>query len=326
MAPSTPVVRRERRGSASNTSQTASSNPTPVRSSQEHPSSSASQTSTQGHSLATVLEGLEYENPIANFLASQDSVNDRLVGLAESAILEHSSTTLSSIVHHKGSSINSASSMGFAQHQHGPASVVSVDASVPSLVSASSVPTQTDTSISTALAHIDGALSSLPLLEDAGEGLLERGMPTPRRNPVLECSFGFLSCDFITRNQEEWKVHCLSHFCGVEPPRKVQCPLCDTFSVECNDGTEAWTARLEHVARAHHAVGETLRTSRPDFDLFAYLWRQRLIDDAEYKELKGGTHILSGPRRAFTTTEGSRRQRPHSGPIGRRHFRQTRVS
>lgn len=170
--------------------------------------------------------------------------------------------------------------------------------------------TPTETSISTGLAsHFSG----VPLLED-NNGVLEQ----PRaqmRAPVYECAFWFLSCGCIFADKEEWETHCLSHFRGEEPPRSVQCPLCE-WATTCNDGWTSWELRMQHLAYEHNMLGQTLRTSRPDFMLFQHLWQKRLIDDQDLKELKGGNHNLSRPPGNFveTNSRGGRRDRD-----GRRH-------
>ncbi|KAF2281592.1 uncharacterized protein EI97DRAFT_364192, partial [Westerdykella ornata] len=161
--------------------------------------------------------------------------------------------------------------------------------------------TPTETSISTGLAsHFSG----VPLLEDVN-GVLER-RPNSIRQPVFECAFWFLSCSYLSTDIDEWRTHCLSHFRGEEPPKSVTCPLCSDFSLTCLDGWTAWNARMEHVALRHHAVGTSLRTSRPDFHLFQHLWQKRLIDDEDLKELKGGNHNLERAPGNFVVTHGRR--------------------
>jgi hypothetical protein len=156
----------------------------------------------------------------------------------------------------------------------------------------------------------------VPLLEDVdGNGLLEHRPPAPSR-PVFECAFWFLSCSYISHDPEEWMMHCLSHFRGEEPPRRVTCPLCSDFVVAgAEDGWSAWNARMRHVA-GHHLRGTSLRASRPDFHLFQHLWQKRLIDDQDLKELKGGNHNLTRPPENFTVTNGRRAR--VSGRGGRR--------
>ncbi|KAF2741159.1 hypothetical protein EJ04DRAFT_518332 [Polyplosphaeria fusca] len=158
--------------------------------------------------------------------------------------------------------------------------------------------TPTETSISTGLAS---RLSGVPLLEDVN-GVLE-WRPNQVRQPVFECSFWFLGCSYISTDQEEWRTHCLSHFRGEEPPKSVQCPLCEDFRHTYDNGWTAWHYRMEHVAY-HHQMGVTLRASRPDFHLFQHLWQKRLIDDQDLKELKGGNHNLTRPPSNFTVTNG----------------------
>ncbi|KAF2464951.1 uncharacterized protein BDR25DRAFT_241489, partial [Lindgomyces ingoldianus] len=191
-------------------------------------------------------------------------------------------------------------------HQHSNAST-----HPPSLYNYSEA-TPTETSISTGLAsHFSG----VPLLEEVN-GVLER-RPNQLRQPIFECSFWFLSCSYISHNQEEWRVHCLSHFRGEEPPKSVQCPLCEDFKYTSDNGWTSWNYRMDHVAY-HHLLGHTLRTSRPDFHLFQHLWQKRLIDDQDLKELKGGNHNLTRPPSNFTVTNGRRGREGHEGR-GQRH-------
>jgi hypothetical protein len=156
-------------------------------------------------------------------------------------------------------------------------------------------------------------LQGYPLLEDVN-GILV--VPAgEHRPPIYECSFWFLNCSYVSRDAEEWKTHCQGHFRGEEPPRTVQCPLCDDFQYTFEDGWTAWNHRMEHVESFHHNSGQTLRSSRPDFHLFEYLWQKRLIDDQDLKELKGGNHNLTSAPPNFTVTNGwrtrsGRRSRP----------------
>lgn len=168
----------------------------------------------------------------------------------------------------------------------------------PSLLYSEATPTES--SISTGLAS---RFSGVPLLEEV-DGVLER-RPNQIRQPVFECSFWFLSCSYISHDQAEWATHCLSHFRGEEPPRSVQCPLCEDFQYTGDNGWISWKLRMEHVAD-HHLMGHTLRTSRPDFHLFQHLWQKRLIDDQDLKELKGGNHNLTRPPANFIETNGRR--------------------
>jgi len=158
-----------------------------------------------------------------------------------------------------------------------------------------------ETSISTELV---GRSQGYPLLDDVNGILVIPG--DEHRPPIYECSFWFLNCSYVSRDAEEWKTHCQSHFRGEEPPRTVQCPLCDEFQYTFEDGWTAWNHRMEHVESFHHNSGQTMRSSRPDFPLFEYLWQRRLIDDQDLKELKGGNHNLTSAPPNFTVTNGWR--------------------
>jgi hypothetical protein len=170
--------------------------------------------------------------------------------------------------------------------------------------------TPTETSISTGLAS---QFSGVRLLEE-NNGVLE--LPrTQVRTPVYECAFWFLSCGALFADREDWETHCLSHFRGEEPPHSVQCPLCE-WAMTSGDGWTSWYWRMQHLSSAHTMLGQTLRTSRPDFALFQHLWHKRLIDAHDLKELKGGNHNLTSPPGNFVETNGrgGRRERD-----GRRH-------
>lgn len=169
--------------------------------------------------------------------------------------------------------------------------------------------TPTETSISTGLAS---RLSGVPLLEE-NNGILE--VPQLHiRVPVYECAFWFLDCHLVFGEREEWEEHCLSHFRGEEPPHVVQCPLCD-WIFNSEDGLLSWQCRMHHLAETHTMLGQTLRTSRPDFVLYQHLWQKRLIDAFDLKELKGGNHNLSRPPGNSVETNRSRGGRERNGRL-----------
>lgn len=226
-----------------------------------------------------------------------------------------------SLVRSEAETIKSASSMTPALiHQsnastHGP----------PSLYSGyTTEATPTETSVSTGLAHGHGHLAGYTLLEESHDGVLV--VPEGHhRAPYYECAFWFLKCTYVSGDREQWEEHCLSHFRGEDPPSRVQCPLCDWTMESSESGQAAWTARMAHVANAHLVFGQTLRTSRPDFALFEYLWQKHLIDDQDLKELKAGNHNLTHPPGNFVEMGGRRRRgermqrapRQHVGMIAR---------
>ncbi|KAF2745781.1 hypothetical protein M011DRAFT_469047 [Sporormia fimetaria CBS 119925] len=186
--------------------------------------------------------------------------------------------------------------------------------SPPSLASYSTTATPTETSLETSLAsHLHG----VPLLSDHN-GVLELRTPSTSRTPIFECSFWFLSCGYISDDASEWRIHCLSHFRGEEPPCSVSCPLCADFRYTSSNGWESWQARMNHV-EGHHRFGHGLRTSRPEFGLYVHLWRKRLIGDEDLKELKGGNWSLGRGLGNVVVTNESRRERDVRG-VARRQY------
>lgn len=168
--------------------------------------------------------------------------------------------------------------------------------------------TPTESSVTTGLAsHLR---SGVPLLEE-NNGVLER-REVPGWAPQYHCVFWFLSCDHLFSDEDTWKTHCLSHFRGEEPPKSVRCPLCD-WTTHHENGETAWGLRMTHLAGSHLLIGETFRTSRPDFHLFQHLWQKYLIDDQELKELKGGNHNLAYRLSNFAETNGREVRRQRDG-------------
>lgn len=120
-------------------------------------------------------------------------------------------------------------------------------------------------------------------------------------SPTFQCSFFFLICFFESPDEKEWNLHCLHHFKGARPPRSNQCPLCDAQFYDF-DGNESWKMKMAHLAE-HIRNGQTLATSRPDFQLLGHLRRKRVISDVDYKELKWNDHLDYAPR-PFVVTDG----------------------
>lgn len=111
--------------------------------------------------------------------------------------------------------------------------------------------------------------------------------------PVLQCPFPFLHCTrhYAMENMDDWFEHSLSHFIRrvgrhtvpIVPPTSTTCCFCEMV-FEDPDGLACWMERMRHVAWHHHA-GHSLAHARPDFKLFRFLWENRIIDNAEYREL-----------------------------------------
>lgn len=130
-------------------------------------------------------------------------------------------------------------------------------------------------------------LESQRLLVSGPENvLLIPPLPTPR---ILECPFNTVyDCSMTYVEVEEWIKHSLKHFGHVGPSTSNVCCFCDVTFDGAN-GQQSWRERMQHVA-SHHRLGEKLAHARPDFQLFRYLWSNKLIDNAVYKDLKVESH------------------------------------
>ena len=137
---------------------------------------------------------------------------------------------------------------------------------------------------------IGGRAPNNPVLEAGDGGVLE--LPPPSGSLLLECPFNFLYCRLVFSNFQEWYGHSLTHFNAAGPPNANQCCFCEAH-FESPNGWYSWSRRMEHVA-LHHHLGHRLSHAQPDFNLYNYLWSQKLIPDADYKSLRGesarGTH------------------------------------
>lgn len=84
---------------------------------------------------------------------------------------------------------------------------------------------------------------------------------------------------------KDWVEHSLTHFRNVGPPDSNRCCFCNaqfTSIAKISD----WARRIKHVAY-HYKLGDKLAYAGPDFELYTYLWCNRLITNAEYRDLKG---------------------------------------
>lgn len=99
----------------------------------------------------------------------------------------------------------------------------------------------------------------------------------------LACPFSFLECRYRSDNLEEWDVHSQSHLRGYLP-KEVHCPFKCAWTNLGESGAAAWRQRILHIV-ADHPDDEVDTNSRPKQSLIDHLWRHRLIDDAQKKEL-----------------------------------------
>lgn len=129
------------------------------------------------------------------------------------------------------------------------------------------------------------------ILEQDHGGVLV--VPQLRGQRILECPFNLaFLCPLTFSNEEDWIKHSLEHFCTkervmVDPPTSNRCCFCDEqfySPTRC----QSWGERMRHVC-LHHCLGHRLGHARPDFALFKYLFDNRLISNAEYRDLKGNS-------------------------------------
>ncbi|KAL8792078.1 MAG: hypothetical protein Q9195_005333 [Heterodermia aff. obscurata] len=165
----------------------------------------------------------------------------------------------------------------------GEASDYNYRSSLPALSLVSSTPSVSVASSQIVLPEVH--LKSQP--NDADNEVL---MPS-RNRPILECPFNlaFLCLKSFSK-EDDWIKHSLAHFSSngrvIDPPTTNTCCFCDQTFYSPKP-YESWGARMFHVG-LHHCVGHTLQHARPDFALFKYLFENRLIDEKEYRVLKGG--------------------------------------
>lgn len=135
----------------------------------------------------------------------------------------------------------------------------------------------------------------------ANDRLLSFEDPNKNHRPVLECPFKTIGCILDFAKLEDWFWHSLEHFhisrpythghAIVMPPTDNRCCFCprEFFSFS---GMESWIQRMGHIAY-HHRAGHSLSHARPDFPLYDYLWENHLIDEIDYREIKGNTRDAS---------------------------------
>jgi hypothetical protein len=124
--------------------------------------------------------------------------------------------------------------------------------------------------------------------------------------PKLSCCFWFLDCHVKYTEEDQWKEHCLTHFRGKLPPKVSVCLFC-SLKFESTNSNHSWAMRMDHIAR-YHRFGFNLRIARqPDYDLFTYLWKQKIICEADYQELMTN-YRLSRPPQHFVAHGGRVRE------------------
>lgn len=175
----------------------------------------------------------------------------------------------------------------------GTSMLLSGNSSLAALTSATSV--SSTPSVSSAMG--ERALGPPRILEVDGHGALQ--VPPLRHPPVFECPFSFLCCLLTFTTFSGWLAHSMEHFRGISPPNSNKCCYCD-LRFHDNDGKKSWRARMEHIA-LHYQLGHRLAHARPDFELYRYLWSNRILDNASYKALVGENSSRSSAASAYPT-------------------------
>lgn len=197
---------------------------------------------------------------------------------------------------HPGGSVNilsGGSSTVSSQSRSGPSSVTVfqssgkvIASSAGSMTSLSRVPTlsggsQGSHSFESIDTRMAPEMEAARLLEDDGAGILVAPSGSQSRLSY-HCLFYILGCEEELDNVEQWKVHLLSHFRTHPPPETVSCPICR----QVFEGQSAWDSMLDHIVEGHHQNGQTLAMYRPDFELMRYLYRLKIITQAQFKAIE----------------------------------------
>ena len=169
------------------------------------------------------------------------------------------------------------------------------DDSLPGLTrAASSWPSQ---SVSDGMGERQMSRALRIMVPDPNGALEPTTLPPLRRldqDPILECPFTFIQCfrQFAVSNEREWIRHSLEHFrVGGSRPRRVDPPMINSCcfcpqKFVASSGARSWRDRMDHVKIHHQHFGHRLAAARHDFALVEYLWQNRLLSLADYRELK----------------------------------------
>lgn len=135
-------------------------------------------------------------------------------------------------------------------------------------------------------------------------------LPLLVAEPIFECPFHFLECYLSFRDQSEWIEHSLTHFGKVGPPSLNKCPFCDRHygRFTCSIPAESWKLRMMFVS-SHLRQGARVGTARPDFSLINYLWENKLMNKAQYRNLVCRSESQTAPYTVTETKRSRRKQR-----------------
>lgn len=140
----------------------------------------------------------------------------------------------------------------------------------------------------------------------------EQGVPTlpEEENDVrLECCFGFLRCQHIFNDLEQWDCHCRAHYRG-HLPRVAQCPFpgCG-WEQQTQQGKDVWQDRLDHMEEEHDEEDYTWTQQRPTVSMLQSMFQARMIDGLQYQELRRDGQLSDQPALNTTSPREDRRRR-----------------
>lgn len=126
----------------------------------------------------------------------------------------------------------------------------------------------------------------------------------------LQCSFSFLGCLYVFRRLETWDTHCRAHY-GGKLPSIASCPFPECRWSGTKVGQAAWEERLEHMLEEHDEDNFVYGRRRPEPALLEHLRLCRVIDNAQYQELRRDGHLSDRavPNYASRRDEARRRRR-----------------
>lgn len=103
---------------------------------------------------------------------------------------------------------------------------------------------------------------------------------------LFGCLFGRLGCVKTFGSEKRWAEHSKTHFDQSGPPRTIKCPFqcASEWSHASESGAVTWRHLRAHVADEHENGG--ICDIQNDSALAQYLWRQRIIDDAQLQYLQ----------------------------------------
>jgi hypothetical protein len=128
----------------------------------------------------------------------------------------------------------------------------------------------------------------------------------------VRCLFDFLGCSDTFTDIVSWNEHCKSHFRGKALPRQLRCLyLSCTWTILRQEGEDAWNGRMEHIYRDHDILSQSEELCKgPDVQMFQYLWRLGIINDAQLEELRKCGQLGLDLTRSFVVPEKPDRNRP----------------